>query len=139
MDALRAKIVETAFASLGEQEVTGPASNPTVLGWIRRWLPRATDDSTTAWCAVWVSQVMASCGLEVPATPFRAHSWLAWGTSTEDPTLGDVAVMIRDGGFHVGIVLRATSESIWLVGGNQGNAVSVARFDRKRVVQVRRA
>jgi uncharacterized protein (TIGR02594 family) len=83
--------------------------------------------------------VLTACGLAVPALPFRAHSWIAWGSRTETPAVGDVAVITRDGGFHVGIVLRVTDESIWLLGGNQGNAVSVAQFDRKRVVQIRRA
>jgi uncharacterized protein (TIGR02594 family) len=138
MSPLVSQIMARAFATLGEQEVPGTKSNSTILGWIRRWFPRHEDDSTLAWCGVWVATVMSDCGLPVPPMPFRARSWRLWGTRREgEPQLGDVVVLTRSGGHHVAICLRATPDVVWVIGGNQQNAVTVAKYDRKRVVAVR--
>lgn len=141
MDALQAKILTTALATLGESEKAGSASNPKILEWIRAWLPRATDDSATAWCAVWMAEIMTRCGLPVPADPFRARSWLRWGTVVAPLAAepGDVAILTRPSSHHVALVLRVTPQDIWLLGGNQGDAVSVRAYPFDRVVSVRRA
>lgn len=138
MSPLVTQILTRAFATLGEREIAGTGSNSTILGWIRRWFPRQADDSSLAWCAIWVATIMQECGLEVPALPFRAFSWRQWGAKrTGEPQLGDVVILDRAGGYHVGLCLRVTANSVWLLGGNQGSAVSVAEFDRARVVSVR--
>jgi uncharacterized protein (TIGR02594 family) len=138
MSPLATQILIAAFGTLGEQESIGTKVNPTILGWIRAWFPRATDDSTIAWCAIWLSTVVSDCGIGVPDKPFRARMWKEWGTKREGPAqVGDVAVLRRKGGHHVGIVLKATDRYVWLVGGNQSNSVNVTRFDASLIEAVR--
>ena len=138
MTPLVSQILSRAFATLGEQEVSGTKSNSTILGWIRAWFPKQNDDSTIAWCAIWTSTIMSECGLPVPPTPFRAYSWRLWGTLREgEPQLGDVVVLTRSGGHHVAVCLRVTKDSFWGISGNSKNAVSVDKYDRKRIVAVR--
>jgi uncharacterized protein (TIGR02594 family) len=136
MNPLVSQILARAFADLGEHEVPGTESNPKILGWMRSWFPRQRDDTTLAWCAIWISVVMKDCGLAVPEFPFRAKSWAGWGTErTTEPQLGDVCVLDRAGGGHVGIVLRVTKSHVWLLSGNHGNAIDVAKFWRSRIVK----
>ena len=54
------------------------------------------------------------------------------------PTVGCVVVFEREGGGHVGLVVGADTKGRLLVlGGNQGDAVSIAPFDRSRVDMMR--
>ena len=54
------------------------------------------------------------------------------------PPLGCVAVFGRDGGGHIGFVDSVNRDgSFNILGGNQGDTVSLRRFDRKRLIALR--
>lgn len=83
--------------------------------------------------------MVSRAGMTPPRAPFRAASWKDWGEKSAEPALGDIVVLTRPGSFHVGILLRLTLTEVWLLGGNQNQAVSVARYDASRIVTIRRA
>jgi surface antigen len=55
-------------------------------------------------------------------------------TPLAEPAYGCIVTFTRKGGGHVGFVVGATADGKLLVlGGNQGNTVSIAAFDHARV------
>ena len=53
-------------------------------------------------------------------------------------SLGDVLVFVRRGGGHVGIYVGDDGTHYHVLGGNQGNAVSIIRIAKARCIAVRR-
>ncbi|HKZ97595.1 MAG TPA: glycosyl hydrolase 108 family protein [Hyphomicrobiaceae bacterium] len=69
-----------------------------------------------------------------------ARSYLGWGEALGDGRLGAIAVLTRGADpalGHVGFLVGETADTLFLLGGNQGDAVSVAPFARSRLVGLR--
>jgi lysozyme family protein len=69
-----------------------------------------------------------------------ARSYLAWGETLSEPRTGAVAVLSRGSDpslGHVGFLVGLTPSEAVLLGGNQGDAVSVATFPRSRLLGLR--
>lgn len=128
---------------LGVAEVSGPRSNKLIQAWIKQaatWLDG--DDSKTAWCGCFRGAIGLETGTGVPKAYYRALNWLAWGKpvkSLKDAIRGDTVVLKRPGGYHVGLLETFDGARLRLLGGNQGNAVSIATFNPADVVGIRRA
>lgn len=135
---------------VGLAEAKGPTSNAHVLAMLRLDSPWVDNDET-AWCSAFVNYV---CWLlRLPRSKsLAARSWLAVGTPLrlEDARAGfDVVVLARgegeqpgaevlDAPGHVGFFAGLGDRVVWLLGGNQGDSVSVAPYNRGRVLGVRR-
>jgi uncharacterized protein (TIGR02594 family) len=103
--------------------------------------PALHDD--TAWCAAFVGAMLARAGL--PHTgKLTARSYLDWGrpVAVEDAREGDLVIFWRgspDGWQgHVGFFVRFEGTQIIVVGGNQRNQVSEARYPRGQLLGFRR-
>lgn len=126
---------------LGQKEVPGPGVN----AWLRDlwhglpggpwfWQHYGQDDSKLPWCGAFMAGVFKRAGIALPKRYASAAGWLDWGRRLESPTVGCVVVFSRKGGGHVGLVLgRDQHDRLMVLGGNQGDAVTVAPFDRARV------
>jgi lysozyme family protein len=69
-----------------------------------------------------------------------ARSYLDWGFPLHEGRFGAVAVLSRGSDparGHVGFLLGSTSELIFLLGGNQSNAVTLQAFERSRLLSLR--
>ena len=135
------KLVLTALSFYGEAETAGHGSNPTILGWIKKFFrSSASDDSTTPWCGIFMAQVFGTCGFPAPSVPARASSWGDVGTAvlTKDLQLGDVLVFDREGGMHVALFISMQRGVIQCLGGNQGNRVCIAPHDLSKLRHARR-
>lgn len=93
------------------------------------------------WCSVFVNFALKGEGYPVTGSAM-ARSWLRWGVSLDTPRMGCVVVMWRgkydDGeSGHVGFFEREDARFVYVLGGNQGDAVSVARFPKSRVLGYR--
>ena len=125
--------VAEARKFVGLAEVPGKAHNPTIQNWLRSLAAWWSDDETP-WCGTFVAHCLRETGRDIPKNWFRALSWADAGTRLAEPAFGCIVVFSRVGGGHVGIVVgRDRSGSIMVLGGNQGNKVSIARFDKSRV------
>lgn len=124
-----------ASSLLGVREVPGPASNSIIAGWLKNLKAWWTDDGTP-WCGAFVGHVIQRAGMPVPRQWYRAKGWLDWGQPCS-PAFGAVCVLEREGGGHVFFVTKVSADFIWGIGGNQGDAVSEARFARSRVIGFR--
>lgn len=133
---------ELALEYVGLREVPGTKSNKTILGWIKSFFSWADDDSTVAWCAIFVNTMLAKSGKKGTGKA-NARSFLAWGRSVRAPKKGDVVVFWRNNpkswqghvGFYAG---DAGNGYIYCLGGNQNNKVSIAKYPKHRVLGYRR-
>jgi uncharacterized protein (TIGR02594 family) len=127
----------SAYAYEGLREIPGAPTAPAIAGWLKRLRAWWADDETP-WCGTFVAAVLQENGIAVPAAWFRARAWLDWGTALPQPTVGCVVVFNRSGGGHVAFVVgRDHGGRLLCIGGNQSNAVSVAPFERSRVLGYR--
>lgn len=97
------------------------------------------DGDETSWCSSCMCFCLEESGIRSTRSK-RARSYEEYGVTLIHPRRGAIAVLERgpdprDG--HVGLVLHWTTVDVWLAGGNQGNAVSVGRFPRRRVLTYR--
>lgn len=122
---------------LGLKEIPGTEHNPVIVQWLiqlRAWW--RNDESP--WCGVYVGAVFANCGYPIAKHWYRARDWLNWGVSLSFPVVGCVVVFQRGGGGHVGFVVGEDQNgNVVTLGGNQGNRVSIAPFERSRVLGYR--
>ncbi len=127
---------------IGVREIPGHASNPLVLAMLKldsSWV----EDDETPWCSAFVNAV--AWLLDLPRSKsLAARSWLTIGTPIrlEEAVQGfDVVVLSRGASSsagHVGFYLAHDASTVTLVGGNQGDKVCAATFDKARVIGVRR-
>jgi uncharacterized protein (TIGR02594 family) len=140
------KLLNEARQHLGQKEVPGAASNPFIERvWLALpggkwfWDNAKKDDGQVPWCGAFVAYVCHSIRLPFPKLYAGAKSWADWGVDAGGPLHGAVAVLVRNGGGHVGIVTGTTLDGkhVRLLGGNQGDAVSEAWFPVERVIAYR--
>lgn len=129
--------VREAQQYIGLREIPGSPTAPAIALWLQQ-LGAWWRDDETPWCGTYVAAVMKACDIAPPKAWYRAKAWLDWGSVLALPKTGAVVVFERPGGGHVGLVLGVDEQGRLLVlGGNQGNKVSVAPFDRDRVLGYR--
>lgn len=90
-------------------------------------------------CSAFTNFVLKEAG--VPGTgAANARSWLKWGKELTEPRYGAVCVIARGNSSwqgHVFFVVGWTESHVMGLGGNQGDAVTVARFPRHKVLGFR--
>lgn len=125
-----------ARRDLGSRETLGPNDSPLIR---RMWASLSGSWLLgQPWCGGAMAWWMQQAGIEYPKAYYRARAWLDWGVKLSTPAYGCVAVLERKGGGHVGIVTGETADwRLVLLGGNQGNAVTEATFERDRVLGYR--
>lgn len=138
---------KTAYAlaseEVGMQEIKGPMHNPEIVQMFADVGHSWVKDDETAWCAAFVGAMIERAGL--PSTrKLNARSYLDWGKSVDlaDAEPGDMVIFSRGdpSGWqgHVGFYVRNAGAHIEVLGGNQSNSVSVARYPKSRLLGVRR-
>lgn len=125
--------VAEARKYIGLKEIPGPKHNSIIQGWLKRLNAWWSDDETP-WCGVFVAQCLQAVDIKYPGAWYRAKAYLDWGDKIDMPEYGCVVVFTREGGGHVGFVVGKDDKGrIMVLGGNQGNAVSIAPFELYRV------
>lgn len=130
-----------AVGLIGTKEKVGPAHNPEILRWARELKAASvfpTDE--VPWCGLFVAWCMRQANRSAPEHFYRALTWAGWtgGQKAEGgPQLGDVLVFQRSGGGHVGFYVGEDATAYHVLGGNQGNAVSITRIAKARCTAIR--
>lgn len=100
------------------------------------------DPSALPWCGDFVETVIKKVLPKEPfpgalgENPYWARNWLLLGKEVA-PCYGCVLVFGRDGGGHVGFAVGEDATDYYVLGGNQGNTVSITRIDKKRLLGAR--
>lgn len=124
---------------LGIKEVPGAKDNPEIVRFHSFTTLKATDDEV-AWCSSWMCCVIEESGYGPSTKSAAARSWLGYGKTIREPTIGAIAILYRGSNNwqgHVGIIVEKKVGQIKLLGGNQGNAVSEQWFSTARVLGYR--
>jgi uncharacterized protein (TIGR02594 family) len=133
------KILVEAVKMLGTKEVVGKQHNPVIMGWAKELkLDKVYTADEIPWCGLAIAYAAHKAGVQVVDKPLWALSWAKYGTKVTEPMLGDILTFKRDGGGHVGIYVGEDKECYHVLGGNQGNAMSVTRIVKSRLYQARR-
>jgi uncharacterized protein (TIGR02594 family) len=127
-----------ARSLMGTKEIPGPSHNSWI---VERWARLGAswfNDDETPWCGLFVAHCMQVAGHPYPAKGqfARALAWNDWGKPCGS-ILGAVAVFGRTGGGHVGFLVGESSDRLYVLGGNQSNAVNIMPIAKTRLVGLR--
>ena len=122
---------------IGLKEIKGSEHNPEILQWWKDIKRGGIKDDETPYCAAFVGAMLERSGIK--STRFEgALAYLEWGMDLTSPIYGCVVVFSRPGGGHVGFPVGEDEHGrLMVLGANQGDAVTVAPFERKRVAGYR--
>lgn len=125
--------VENGRKLIGCTEIKGPKHNPEIVQMWKDIKRGGIKDDETPWCAAFVGAMLERAGIR--SSRFEsAKSYLDWGNELDKPAYGCVVVFTRVGGGHVGFVVGKDAKGNLLVlGGNQGDEVSIKAFSTDRV------
>jgi len=127
------KWLTLARAEIGTLEIKGKDHNPKILAYFKDAGFKEVTNDETAWCAAFVGAILKRAGIK-PSGSLGARSYERWGERLEQPLLGCIGVKRRQGGEawqgHVGLVVAANQTTVWMLGGNQSDSVSIAPFSR---------
>lgn len=129
-----------ALDELGQAEVPGPSTNPRIAEYLRSTSLGDAGGDETPWCAAFVGWCLEAAGQpstrSATALSYQGYgTWIGYGA--QPIPLGAIAVLTRDGGGHVGFYLDRHAGQVYLLGGNQGDRVSVSAFPTTRVLSYR--
>lgn len=122
-----------ALAELGVKETPGPVSTKRIIEYRTMAGCRlGGDDGQVPWCAIFVNAMLALDG-RAGSGNAMARSFASWGQRLDKPLRGAIVPMksaTRPApAGHVAIATgRRTATHIEVVGGNQGDRVSIALF-----------
>ena len=132
--------LSTANTIVGFHERTNRYTLQEILG---------VDPVKYEWCAAFVNFMLIQHSIpgsdSVSDTPLVARSFLQWGHAVDVPKRGDIVVLARGRrgwqghvGFYHSTVVENGVEYYMLLGGNQDDSVSYAKFPASAVVGIRR-
>ena len=122
---------------IGLKEIKGPEHNPEILQWWKDIKRGGIKTDEMPWCAAFVGACLEKVGIQ--SSRFEsARSYLQWGEPLPEAGYGCIVVFSRENGGHVGFVVgKDDTGRLMVLGGNQGDAVSIAPFNIMRVVGYR--
>lgn len=130
-----------AVKLIGNKEVPGLKSNPTILSWAKELnLHEIFRNDDTAWCGLFIAITLKRAGREIlhQYGNLRAREWANYGVKVDKAELADILVFIRPGGGHVGYYVAEDADCYHILGGNQSNSVNVTRILKSRCTAIRR-
>jgi uncharacterized protein (TIGR02594 family) len=128
-----------AWAEFGVREIPGKDDAPEILRYFRDAGDTSVETEATPWCAAFLGAMLKRAGYAGTGS-LLARSYLDWGDRLDAARFGAVVVLSRGedpNAGHVGFLLSDTNGKLYLLGGNQGDAVTVAAFDRARLLGFR--
>lgn len=128
-----------AQKEVGTVEIPGSASSTRINAYFRdSGVPLAPNDDTP-WCAVFVGAMLRRAGLRGTGSGL-ARSYLKYGRRLDAPVPGCIVVLRRGNSAtlgHVGFFVSRGGQHIVVLGGNQSNSVSYARYNAADVLGYR--
>lgn len=132
-----------ARAKLGTREAAGALNNPTIMGWAKKLgikvLGIVYNADSVPWCGVFVATCLQEAGLPSALIAVRATAWATYGQRLRFERLAPGAILVfqRPGGGHVGFYMGEDADAFHVLGGNQGNAVTIMRIMKDRCIAAR--
>ena len=135
-------MLRVAFSYLGLRETPGAASNPRVVElYALAGHPEVKNDAV-AWCAAFVGACAVKAGI-AGSGALTARSYLNWGqpVNTRKRIPRSAVLVFRRGNSawqgHVCFCLNDDGRVLTVIGGNQGDAVTIARYSKAALIGAR--
>lgn len=130
-----------ARAELGVRETPGPKSTARILQYRdMAGVKLGGEDGATPWCAIFANAMLEASGIHGTRSGM-GRSFMHWGVGVAEPFAGAVCAFSSDRGPTSGHATfatgRYTSTHIEVLGGNQGDAVSIALWPRSKLLGYR--
>ncbi len=150
------RMVAAGLKEIGLREGAGDSDNPVILAWAKECgLSAIYRHDATAWCGLFRQLLSVRTGRPGVKDPLWALNWAKFGEPVAaraglalskplvfqpglEASLGDTLVFRRPGGGHVGLYIGEDATHYHVLGGNQGDRVSIVRVEKARCVAVRR-
>ena len=150
MKKLEITAVDIAQRFLGMKEISGNMANPQIIAMLQLE-DKSIQSDEVPWCSAFVNYIAWLLGLP-RSKSLSARSWLTVGTpiTIDEAEVGfDVVIFRRgtgnqpgadviDAPGHVGFYAGKEGNLIVVLGGNQGDAVSEAKFKAENLLGIRR-
>lgn len=125
----------------GLKEVYKGIVSNTILQWIRQYFP-ASKNNDIPYCSIALIEVFKVFGLYNRKLTPAAISWLNVGdiVSLDTAQTGDIVVLERVGGNHVGLLIRYSKlqNTVYILGFNQNNECNITPFNINLIKGIRR-
>lgn len=130
-----------ALNEIGTREIKGRDHNPRIVAYHQATTLRATDDETP-WCASFVCWVLEACGIKSTRSA-AARSYERWGEviDLEEAEPGHIAVFKRGDKpwqGHVGFFVGEDGDNLLVLGGNQGDRVTISSYPKSKLLSIRK-
>lgn len=136
------RIITEARKLFGTVETPGKASTAEIMAWAKECgLKTVYSDDEVPWCGLFAAVVAKRAGWDPVESPLWARNWAKFGRAVtpKEASLGDVLVFQRPGGGgHVGFYVGHDAGYYHVLGGNQGDAVTITRIAKNRCIGIRR-
>jgi uncharacterized protein (TIGR02594 family) len=134
------KVLVQAYKLFGISELLGKDNNPKILDWAKELgLEKTYTADEIPWCGLYVAYVCHKADKQVVDKPLWARNWNKWGTKQSVAMLGDILVFSRGANSgHVGFYVGEDKTAYHVLGGNQGDKVSIVRILKSRCIGIRR-
>jgi uncharacterized protein (TIGR02594 family) len=132
------KWYQIAWNERGQAETPGNSDNPRIIE-SQKSCPHDKLDEDVPWCSFFANWVLQKADLKGSGSA-AARSWLKWGEELQKPRRGCVVVLSRPGApsnGHVAFYVGDQGDNFLLLGGNQGNQVSVKPYAKSRLLGFR--
>lgn len=133
-------LVIRGLRDYGLTEIPGLKNNPKIVDYFKQIGHGWVADDETAWCAAWLNAILMDCGFSHTGK-LNARSFLSLGIETDKPEIGDIAVFWREnknGALgHAGLYIGQDEHYIYVLGGNQNNAVNISKYSRGQLLGFR--
>ena len=112
------------------------------MDWLKRDGRSLGDPSKNPWCGDFVETCIRIGLPDEPllgalgTNPYWARNWLMFGREVK-PITGAVLIFSRGPGGHVGFALGQDDTHFYVLGGNQSDAVTIARVAKSRLLGAR--
>ena len=129
------KFLQKAFIEMNVKEIKGKNHNPRILHYHNHTKLKASTDEIP-WCSSFANYVVEKSGVRGTQSAM-ARSWEHWGYKIDKPIPGCIVVFSRGDNplyGHVGFYLYSANKNIYVIGGNQGDAVSITAYPKSRLV-----
>jgi uncharacterized protein (TIGR02594 family) len=124
----------------GLKEIVGNKHNPEILAMFTEIGFDYVKDDETSWCSAALNYFCKKLGYERSGA-LDARSWLNLKSIVLKPTMGDIVVLWRESPDswkgHVGLYISEDLDKIYVLGGNQGDMISITAYPKDRILGYR--
>lgn len=129
--------MRNATKYLGQKEIRGSRHNPVIVAFFAKAGHPNIKNDEVAWCSAFTNAVFYESGIRGTRS-LMAKSWLKWseGERVKTPRFGDIVVFDRgnDPAFgHVAFYLGEDDDYVYVLGGNQSDAVTKSKYKKSRL------